>query len=172
MTDQPKKNVEIASPVLANHRRELFAQLLVQGFAAVDAYEKAGYKRHDGNACTLAKHPEVQVRLEEIRGGLAANPLSRTFRSGVTAESLLDEAEAVRVQAMESGQLNAAVAAIKEKGVLSGKRVERSEVGGPGQFDHLSDEELRAEIVREVRELGLVLVESSERKHEGDCSKK
>ena len=129
-------------------------------------------KRHDGNACTLAKHPEVQVRLEEIRGGLAANPLSRTFRSGVTAESLLDEAEAVRVQAMESGQLNAAVAAIKEKGVLSGKRVERSEVGGPGQFDHLSDEELRAEIVREVRELGLVLVESSERKHEGDCSKK
>lgn len=55
---------------------------------------------------------------------------------------------------MENGQLNAAVAAIKEKGVLSGKRVERSEVGGPGQFDHLSDEELRAEIVRELTELG------------------
>jgi len=113
-------------------------------------------KRHDGNACTLAKHPEVQVRLEEIRGGLAANPLSRTFRSGVTAESLLDE-EAVRVQAMESGQLNAAVAAIKEKGVLSGKRVERREVGGPGEFDHLSDNELRAEIERECRELGFII---------------
>jgi len=55
-------------PTLANHRRELFAQLLFQGFSAVDAYEKAGYKRHDGNACTLAKHPEVQTRLEEIRG--------------------------------------------------------------------------------------------------------
>jgi hypothetical protein len=41
-------------PTLANHRRELFAQLLFQGFSAVDAYEKAGYKRHDGNACTLA----------------------------------------------------------------------------------------------------------------------
>jgi hypothetical protein len=62
----------------------------------------------------------------------------------------MDEAEQVRVRAMESGQLNAAVAAIKEKGVLSGKRIERSEVGGPGEFDHLSDEELvlpRARVV-------------------------
>jgi hypothetical protein len=165
MTDQPKKpNVSAASIALPNHRRELFAQLLVQGFTEVEAYEKAGYKRHDGNACTLAKHPEVQVRLEEIRGDLAANPLNRTFRSGVTAESLLEEAEAVRVQAMESGQLNAAVAAIKEKGVLSGKRVERSEVGGPGEFDHLSDEELRAEIERECRRLGYI-IDGSEPQH-------
>jgi hypothetical protein len=43
--------------VLANHRRELFTQLLFQGFPAVDAYEKAGYKRHDGNACTTKREP-------------------------------------------------------------------------------------------------------------------
>jgi hypothetical protein len=30
---------------------------------------------------------------------------------------------------------SAAVAAIKEKGVLSGKRIERSERGEPGEFD-------------------------------------
>jgi hypothetical protein len=30
---------------------------------------------------------------------------------------------------METGQLSAAVSALKEKGVLSGKRVERSEIG-------------------------------------------
>jgi hypothetical protein len=76
----------------------------------------------------------------------------------------MKEAEEVRVRAMERGQLNAAVAAIKEKGVLSGKRVERSEVGGPGQFDHLSDEELRAEIVRECRELGYI-IDGSEPQH-------
>jgi hypothetical protein len=35
-------------PVLDNHRRELFTQLLFQGFPAVDAYEKAGYKRELG----------------------------------------------------------------------------------------------------------------------------
>jgi hypothetical protein len=170
MTDQPKKlNVAIGSTVLANHRRELFAQLLVQGFTAVDAYEKAGYKRHDGNACTLAKHPEVQVRLEEIRGELSADfPLGTSAiaaRANVTPESLKNEAEEVRVQAMANGQLSAAINAIKEKGVLSGKRVERSEVGGPGEFDHMSDEELHAEIMREIAELGFILVESSKPQH-------
>ena len=37
--------------VLANNRRELFVQLLAQGFPAVDAHEKAGYRRNEGNAC-------------------------------------------------------------------------------------------------------------------------
>jgi hypothetical protein len=34
----------------------------------------------------------------------------------------------------ENGQLSAAVAAIKEKGVLRGQRIERREVGRPGEF--------------------------------------
>jgi hypothetical protein len=89
-----------------------------------------------------------------------------------TAESLMDQAETILARAMDSHQYGAAVSALKEKSILSGKRIERSEVGLPGEFDHLSDDELRDEIVREVRELGLILVESSERQHEGDCSKK
>ena len=154
-------------PVLANNRRELFANLLAQGFTAVDAYAKAGYKRHDGNACTLAKHPEVEARLEEIRGELAAAtglPVGTNAiaaRAKVTAESLIDEAEQVRVLAMDRGQCGAANGAIKEKGVLSGVRVARSEIGGPGEFDHMSDEELRQSIIDEARELGFILVESS-----------
>ena len=147
-------------PVLTNHRHERFTQLLAaapKGMTVTDAYEKAGYRRNDGNASTLARHPQVQGRLKEIKGELAEKAV-------VTAESLMKEAEEVRVRAMERGQLNAAVAAIKEKGVLSGKRVERSEVGGPGQFDHLSDEELRAEIVRECRELGYI-IDGSEPQH-------
>jgi hypothetical protein len=47
---------------------------------------------------------------------------------------------------MEAGQLAAAVAATKEIGVLSGKRIERSERGAPGEFDwldKLSVDELR-----------------------------
>jgi hypothetical protein len=174
MTNQPKKlNVSAASRALPNHRRELFAQLLVQGFTAVAAYEKAGYKRP---ASTLARHPEVEARLEEIRGDLAADfPLGTSAiaaKANVTAESLMDQAETILARAMDSHQYGAAVSALKEKSILSGKRIERSEVGLPGEFDHLSDDELRDEIVREVRELGLILVESSERQHEGDCSKK
>jgi phage terminase small subunit len=67
--------------VLANHRRALFAQLLAQGFTEVDAHERAGYRRNDGNASTLAQHPEVQARLKEIKGELAAKAV-------VTAETL------------------------------------------------------------------------------------
>jgi hypothetical protein len=44
-----------------------------------------------------------------------------------------------------------AVAAIKEIGILSGVRIERSERGRPGEFDDLSTEQ----IVSELRELGV-----------------
>jgi hypothetical protein len=50
-------------------------------------------------------------------------------------------------QAKEAGQAAAAVAGLKEIGVLSGIRIERSERGGPGEFEwleKLSVEELQA----------------------------
>jgi hypothetical protein len=149
-------------PVLANNRRELFAQLLFQGFTAADAYEKAGYRRHDGNACTLAKHPEVEARLEEIRGDMAAEktgfPLGTNAiaaRENVTPESLMDQAQTILTEAMRRGQLAAAVSALKEKGILSGKRIERSAIGQPGEFDHLSDDELERMLVERFVALGL-----------------
>jgi hypothetical protein len=40
---------------------------------------------------------------------------------------------------------SAAVAAIKEKGILTGLRVERQERGQPGEFEHLSDAELNTD---------------------------
>jgi hypothetical protein len=58
--------------------------------------------------------------------------------ANVTAESLMDQAETILAKAMQSGQLSAAVSALKEKGVLSGKRIERSEIGAPGEFDAIS----------------------------------
>ena len=59
---------------------------------------------------------------------------------------------------MEKGQLSAAVAAIKEKGVLSGKRIERSEVGSPGEFDHLTDDELERALIERLAQLGFAPV--------------
>jgi hypothetical protein len=53
----------------------------------------------------------------------------------------------MRAIAIENGQLSAKITAIKEKGVLSGKRIERSEIGGPGEFDSLSDEGLERAII-------------------------
>jgi hypothetical protein len=141
-------------PVLDNHRRELFAQLLFQGFSAVKAYEKAGYKRHDGNACTLAKHPEVQARLEEIRGGgeggWPVGTRAIAARANVTVETLIDDSEKVFQRAMEINQLSAANTAIKGKGILSGKWVERAEVGTPGEYETMTDDELERQIMERV----------------------
>jgi hypothetical protein len=43
----------------------------------------------------------------------------------------MDQAETILARAIESGQLSAVVSALKEKGVLSGKRIERAEIGAP-----------------------------------------
>ena len=152
-------------PVLTNHRRELFAQLLFQGYSAVKAYEKAGYKRHDGNANVLARHPEVQARLEEMRGGgekirgeqtdLPVGTRAIAARAKVTAESLVEMARTTYDLAMNNKQFAAANGSIREMGVLTGHRVERREVGGPGEFDHLSDDELLAALRERLARLGL-----------------
>jgi phage terminase small subunit len=136
--------------VLANNRRELFAQLLAQGFTEVDAHERAGYRRNDGNASTLAQHPEVQARLKEIKGAVAA-------RTVVTTETLINEAEEVRKAAYDSGQFGAANTAIKGKAILSGKWIERQEVGGPGEYEALNDDELERQLVERMARLGYVV---------------
>jgi hypothetical protein len=134
--------------VLGNHRRERFCQLLAQGLTEADAHARAGYRRNDGNASTLARHPEVLERLKEIKGKQAAKAV-------VTAESLIQEAEEARLAAMASGQNNAACSAVKVKAVLSGKWIERAEIGAPGEYETMTDEELERQIMERVARLGL-----------------
>jgi hypothetical protein len=40
-------------------------------------------------------------------------------------------------------------------GVLSGRRVERSEVGGPGEFEAMTDDELERALREKIAALGL-----------------
>jgi hypothetical protein len=54
--------------------------------------------------------------------GKQIGDLDRLVNRADHAESLMGEAEKIRQRAMESGQSSAGVAAIKEKGVLSGER--------------------------------------------------
>jgi hypothetical protein len=106
----------------------------------VESFADAGYERNDGNAVTLSRRPEIADRIKELKGAAAEVAV-------VTTASLIAEAEAARVGAMNDANWAAAVAAVREKGVLSGKRVERAERSGPGEFDwleNLSAEELRA----------------------------
>ena len=72
----------------------------------------------------------------------------------ITLSLQIERADMIFRQAMAAGQFNAANSALKELGVLSGKRVERSERGEPGEFERMSDEELRAAVTEQAIAMG------------------
>jgi len=45
---------------------------------------------------------------------------------------------------------------VKELGVLSAKRIERAERGEPGEFDRMSDDELRQAVADRAEQLGFI----------------
>jgi len=65
-------------------------------------------------------------------------------RADVTEESLLDELEEARISAAENKQSGAMVAATMGKAKLTGLVVDRKEVGQPGDFERMNEQELRA----------------------------
>ena len=77
---------------LRNTRHEAFVQYLLQGETAIDAHEKAGYARDDGNATRLTKNPKVMERLAELQAEIAGE-------NKVTVASLLNELEEARKRA-------------------------------------------------------------------------
>lgn len=133
-------------PVLDHPRWEIFAQERAKGKTEVQAYELAGFSPDDGNASRLADRPEVKARIQELTGKAAE-------RAEVTIASLLAELDEARDLAKEVKQPAALVAATREKAVLSGNRVEKKEVGAPGEFDDIG--KLRDSIARDLKKLGI-----------------
>jgi hypothetical protein len=43
----------------------------------------------------------------------------------------------------------------KEKGIFSGKRIERAEIGAPGEFETMTDDELERALMERMARLGL-----------------
>lgn len=136
-------------PILKNSRHELFAQELAKGKSATEAMQVAGYA-DPRNSTRLKKNDEIRHRVAELQERSAE-------RAEVTVDSLIAELDRVLREAFagDRPQLTAAVAAIKEKGILSGKRIERAEVGGPGDFERMSDDELDRFITSRTGRAGL-----------------
>jgi adenosylmethionine-8-amino-7-oxononanoate aminotransferase len=82
-------------------------------------------------------------------------------RLAITREKLIEMAEEIYLKAKEAGQFSAAIGAVREIGVLSGLRIERSERGSPGEFSEMTDEQL----VAELRELGITVEMDAPRSH-------
>lgn len=124
-------------PILSNPKHELFAQGLAKGMTQEAAYAEAGFSPHRSNAnAVIAKH-NIMARVAELQGEAAGKAV-------VTAESLIREAEEIRRQALAAGQYSAAVAAVREKGVLAGVRVEKRSNETKISFDDMTDEQLIA----------------------------
>jgi hypothetical protein len=139
---------------MARGRQRLgaFARELASGKRPYEAAIAAGYP--DGscaqrNAQKRAQRADVKRVVAELRAPVAD-------KLEITLSLLIERADTIYKRAMAAGQFNAANGALKELGVLSGKRVERSERGEPGEFDRMSDEELREALDKQARALGYV----------------
>ena len=94
----------------------------------------------------------ITGRVQELTGRAAARVVAK---QQITKEKLVEWHNNVRKRGMKSGQLSAADTAIKEISILTGHRIEKSEIGSPGEFDAPSDDELERMLVEQIAELGL-----------------
>ena len=137
----------MSSKPLRNPRHEAFARHYVRLGVARRAYVEAGYQSRmpveltecgpvDACASRLLKHAKVESRIERLRQAMAK-------RSDVTEESLLDELEEARIVSRDNGQGAAMTSASVAKAKLVGLMVDRKEIGDAGEFQRMTEQELR-----------------------------
>ena len=154
MSDDYKQSAPLKNP-----RHERLVQLMAQGLTQEQAYKTAQFSYDSGNASRLINKPAFQVRLQVLTERKAQK---LAIVHEVTAESLIAECEEARLMAERLNNPQAVIAAIKEKGVLSGKRIERSEQGEPGEFEGLNEQELAEYIGQKMAELGSEIVKDEQ----------
>lgn len=109
-------------PALSNPRHERFAQELVKGATADEAYQLAGYAANRGNAVRLKTNESVQARVREIQERASV----RAEISIATAtEDLLRLAKKAESKDSEAG-FQAARGAIMDAAKLNGLIVDQS----------------------------------------------
>ena len=134
--------------VLRNVRHELYAQAIASGISRREAAAQAGYSPKSVPWVVIEKRPEVKGRIDELLRMAAA-------RSELSRKDILDRIIEDWNLARKLGQTASALKAAE----LYGRDVhhmftERKEVGGPGDFDGKSEEELRKIISDDMKSLG------------------
>lgn len=134
-------------PVLSNPKHERFVQELAKGKSQTEAYEAAGYKPDRGAASRLSTNVSVQARLTELQE-------RRAVKAEITVDSLKDMFLEDRKLARELGQSAAAVSAVDKLARLYGHMIEKKEIGKPGDFDRMTEDELEEFITRRQGSVG------------------
>ena len=106
-------------------QQERFCLLILEGRNQTDAYKEAGYKCANdnsaaANASDLIRNPKVVAYLEAARKQAAQE-------AQIDLAWLVRECAATYAAAKKSAAYGPAVSALKELGILTGERVEKSQ---------------------------------------------
>ena len=153
-------------PPLNNTQHEKFVQELVKGKNQADAYLGAGYKAKSTGvasaaATRLLKEPAIQERIAELQAKAAEKTvLSKQWvidKLIANVERSMQAAPVVDAKGIPTGEYtyqgNVANKALELLGKEQGMFIDRKEVGRPGSFEELTDEELQEAIVEQTKEL-------------------
>jgi phage terminase small subunit len=156
-------------PALNNPKHEMFAQYLAQGKTQDEAYELCGYKPSRSNASHLSDKQSIRDRVHQLTTKIVTATATATAKKAAfTLESLIQRHDAVYERALEGGQYPAATNANKEISILTGHRVERAEIGSPGEFESMQDDELERVLIERLGALGFSLSPIAEDGEDGD----
>jgi hypothetical protein len=173
----PMQAAEDGSKVLPNHRHELYSQELAKGISCDRAYIIAGYRPSHANAHTLRNKKDIQARVrylltlrEEIHGQATAKAIEETALTKAWVISNLRENALkclgkipINVSIIEGEppiqefqyHPTGANRALELLGRELNMFIERHEVGDPGEFARMTDDELGKLLIEQARDLGL-----------------
>lgn len=124
------------SKPLPNQRQELFAQHLSRGLPAVEAYERAGYKRNEGNASELKGKEKVSARVAHL--------LAQAAKAAVMDRATIMRKLAHNVDRAEQlGQINASTTALKLYGQEAHGMFVEKRINFDLDIDKMNEQQLR-----------------------------
>ena len=179
-TSENRRSVNVsehhAMPILANPKHEVVAQALARGLLIKDAYSSGGFKYNKASATLFCQRPEIRARVKEIQlarmktefdaseNAAKALGIDKKWvlqRLQYSAERALRGQPILDANGVQTGRFtgrpdgNAANQALKLIGMELGMFIERHEIGGPGDFSRLTDEELAKRALEDASALGL-----------------
>lgn len=158
-------------PQLSKYKHERFAQLLARGLAPADAYTAAGYSASTrtiavNSASRLMSNNDIRNRVTELQADTARSTarLNREFvlealisnlsmAMGKSPISLIKYEKDKGWHSVEGYQYDgaSAVRTLELLGKELSMFVDRKEIGGPGDFGRMTDEELKGYLLERYR---------------------
>ncbi|WP_316195368.1 MULTISPECIES: hypothetical protein [unclassified Bradyrhizobium] len=162
-------------PILPNPKHEAAAQAFAAGKTQQQAYTEAGFTYKPANASRFFKRADVRARMQEIiaeRIDVERKSSELAVRKvGLTKEWVIERLMWNAERCLRgtpvrdangkhtgefTGKVDAAGAnrALELLGKHLGMFIDRHEIGEPGQFARMTDEELDAALVAQAKALG------------------